>query len=361
MFAWAINRELVNDKSYRQTMISKFLLRCAALLVLSFQLAAAPEFTDDFPERYTVVKGDTLWDISERFLKTPWLWPEVWHVNPQISNPHLIYPGDVIGLIYIDGKPRVTTLRAGPNNGVKKLSPKIRSEAIETAIPTIPLDAVASFLSSNRIVDIAELEAAPYILVGKEQHLITGAGDQVFARGKFDGESSVGVYRKSEEYVDPDTNEFLGLEAKAIATTEIESVAGEVATLRVLRSSEELRVGDRVLPTEDRVINSTFSPSKPDGDLRGKMISVESGVGNIGQYNVVVVNRGSREGVKEGNVLAIYKAGGLVRDPYTKEKIELPAERAGLMMIFRVFDKISYGLILKATRPLKVMDEVRTP
>jgi hypothetical protein len=141
----------------------------------------------------------------------------------------------------------------------------------------------------------------------------------------------------------------------------VDAVQGEVITLTVQRSSEELRIGDRVLPTDDRVINSTFTPSKPDGDIRGKMIAVESGVGNIGQYNVVVVNRGAREGIKEGNVLAVYKSGGIVRDPYTQERIELPSERAGLMMIFRVFDKLSYGLILRANRPLKIMDEVRTP
>ncbi|MCH2158330.1 MAG: LysM peptidoglycan-binding domain-containing protein [Oleiphilaceae bacterium] len=342
-------------------MISKFFVRCVAVFFLSFQLAAAPEFTEDYPERYTVVKGDTLWDISERFLKSPWLWPEVWHANPQVANPHLIYPGDVIGLIYIDGQPRITTLKEGPNNGVKKLSPQVRSTPIETAIPTIPLDAIASFLSTNRIVTAEELEAAPYILSGKEDHLITGAGDQVFARGDVKGENSVGVFRKSEQYVDPDSKEFLGLEAKSIATAEVDAVQGEVITLTVQRSSEELRIGDRVLPTDDRVINSTFTPSKPDGDIRGKMIAVESGVGNIGQYNVVVVNRGAREGIKEGNVLAVYKSGGIVRDPYTQERIELPSERAGLMMIFRVFDKLSYGLILRANRPLKIMDEVRTP
>lgn len=342
-------------------MISKFLVRCVALMFLSFQLAAEPEFTNDYPEKYTVVKGDTLWDISERFLKSPWLWPEVWHANPQVANPHLIYPGDVIGLIYIDGKARVTTVKAGPNNGVVKLSPKARSTPISTAIPTIPLDAVASFLKDNRIVGPEDLEDAPYVLIGKEQHLITGAGDKVFARGDMQGQTSVGVYRKAKQYVDPDTGEFLGIEAKAIATADVDATNGEVVTLMVSRSSEELRQGDRILPTEDRVINSTFTPSKPDGDVRGKMISVDTGVDNIGQYNVVTINRGSREGIKEGNVMAIYKSGGVVRDPYTKEKIELPSERAGLLMVFRVFEKLSYGLVMQATRPLNVMDEVRTP
>jgi len=347
-------------------MIRKLFITATLLFsLLSQSLWASPDFSekfaDNYPERYTVVKGDTLWDISARFLKSPWLWPEVWHANPQVANPHLIYPGDVIGLVYIDGQPRISTIQAGPENGVVKLSPKVKATPISTAIPTIPLDAIASFLSDNRIVMPADMDAAPYVLMGKEQHLITAAGDTVFARGDIEGAERVAIYRAGKQFVDPDTNEFLGLEAKSIATTEVSAVNNEVISLEVLRSNEEIRQGDRLLPTEDRVINSTFMPSKPEFDIRGKMISVNTGVGNIGQYNVVVVNRGTRDGLKEGNVLAIYKNGGVVRDPYTKEKIELPKERAGIMMVFRVFDKISYGLILKATRPLAVMDEVRTP
>jgi len=343
-------------------MFRKFLVSCSfVLLMVSHSLFAAPEFTSDHPERYTVVKGDTLWDISARFLQSPWLWPEVWHANPQIANPHLIYPGDVIGLIYIDGQKKVTTLKAGPNNGVVKLSPQVRATPISTAIPTIPLDAIGSFLSENRIVTAQEMDEAPYILIGKEQHLITAAGDTVFARGEAALEDKMGVYRSSQTYVDPETGEVLGLEARSIATGNVTAVDGEVISLKVLRSSEELRQADRLLHTEDRVINSTFTPSRPEGDVRGKMIAVDSGVGNIGQYNVVVINRGTREGIEEGNVLAIYKQGGVVRDPITSERIELPSQRAGLLMVFRVFDKLSYGLILKATRPLHVMDEVRTP
>lgn len=322
---------------------------------------ASPEFTDNYPERYTVIKGDTLWDISGKFLKSPWLWPEIWHANPQVSNPHLIYPGDIIGLVYIDGQPRITTLQAGPENGVVKLSPKVKAMPISAAIPTIPLDAIASFLSQNRIIEPDDMNSAPYVLIGKEQHLLSAAGDTVFARGDVGDVDRMAVYRSGKDFIDPETNEYLGLEAKAIATTAVSAVNNEVISLTVLRSNEEIRQGDRLLHTEDRVINSTYMPSKPDFDVRGKMISVNTGVGNIGQYNVVVVNRGERDGLIEGNVLAIYKNGGIVRDPFTKEKIELPSERAGIMMIFRVFDKLSYGLILKATRPLAVMDEVRTP
>lgn len=343
-------------------MIRKFLVTTVVAFATYAQvLFAAPELAPNHPDRYTVVKGDTLWDISERFLKSPWLWPEIWHANPQIANPHLIYPGDIIGLIYIDGKPRLTTLKAGPDNGVVKLSPQARSTPISTAIPTIPLDAISSFLSENRIVTKEEMEAAPYVLIGKEQHLITGAGDTVFARGEAEEQEKLAVYRHNQTYIDPDSGEFLGLEAKSIATGKVSAVDGEVISMHVLRSSSELIQGDRLLPTEDRVINSTFTPSRPDEDFRGKMIAVDSGVNNIGQYNVVVINKGERDGVVEGNVMAIFKNGGLVRDPFTKEKIELPSERAGVLMVFRVFEKVSYGLILKASRPLAVMDEVRAP
>ncbi len=343
-------------------MIRKLFFICSILYLASSQLLmASPELAAGHPDKYTVVKGDTLWDISQKFLKSPWLWPEIWHANPQVTNPHLIYPGDILGLVYIDGQPRITIVKEGPDNGVVKLSPQIKSTPISTAIPTIPLDAISSFLSSNRIVDPDVLDAAPYILIGREQHLITGAGDTIFARGDVMGEENMAVYRSSKTYVDPVTEEFLGLEAKSIATAKVGDINNEVVTLTVIRSNEELRQGDRLLPTEDRVINSTFSPSKPDTNITGQMISVNSGVGNIGQYNVVVINRGEREGIVEGNILAIYKNGGLVRDPYTKEKIELPSERAGLLMVFRVFEKVSYGLILRATRPLAVMDEVRTP
>lgn len=357
-------------------MIRKLLLSvCILVGAYASTLWAAPEFTPDHPERYTVVKGDTLWDISGRFLEHPWLWPEVWHANPQIANPHLIYPGDVLGLVYVDGQKRITTLQAGPNNGVTrlspgstvlgdgsiKLSPQVRATPISTAIPTIPLDAIASFLAEHRIVTQEELDAAPYIIAARQERLVTGAGDEVFARGQLNGIAKVAVYRKSEAYVDPDTQEFLGLEAKSIGTAAVKAVEGEVATLHIERSSEDLRNGDRLLPTEDRAINSTFMPSRPDTDIRGKMIAVDSGVRNIGQYNVVVINRGTRDGLKEGHVLATYKAGGVARDPITSERIQLPAERAGVLMVFRVFEKISYGLILQATRPLALMDEVRTP
>ncbi|PID43756.1 MAG: peptidoglycan-binding protein [Gammaproteobacteria bacterium] len=323
--------------------------------------AATPRFKDGTPQQYTVVKGDTLWGISARFLDSPWLWPEIWQANPQIDNPHLIYPGDVLGFVYVDGKPRITTISRGAASRTVKLTPKARISSIDTAIPAIPLDAISSFLTGSRIVDGAELGTSSYVLAGKEGHIVSGAGDTVYARGDAGIHSSVGIYRPGRRYIDPDTGEYLGLEAKEIGVASVEAVNGEVLTLSVKRSREEILQGDRLLPTDDRIITSTYHPSVAKTPLEGKMIAVMNGVNNIGQYDVVVINRGRRDGMKEGNVMAIYKSGGLVRDPYTSEKVELPSEQAGMLMVFRTFDKVSYALILRALRPLALMDKVKNP
>ncbi len=304
------------------------------------------------------MKGDTLWDISGRFLSNPWYWPEIWHVNPQVANPHLIYPGDRLALVYIDGKPRITKVTS--NNGIVKLSPQVRSEQIDTPIPAIPLDAIGSFLTDTRIVSPELLNQAPYVLEGKDGRILTGAGDRVYARGKKPADK-VGVFRRSKEFVDPDTGEFLGLEARSIARGDISAEDGDVLTLDLTRSSEEVRIGDRLLVSEDRRLTTSFVPSSPGQQIEGKMISVDGGVTQIGQYDVVAINRGSREGLEAGNVMAILKSGNLARDPITNETVELPSERAGLLMIFQVYEKMSYGLILQATRALAVGDKVTNP
>ncbi|HET8850323.1 MAG TPA: LysM peptidoglycan-binding domain-containing protein [Marinobacter sp.] len=333
-----------------------YALAASALLFTSWA-QAQPELRPDHPERYTVVKGDTLWDISGRFLSNPWYWPEIWHVNPQVQNPHLIYPGDVLALVYIDGKPRLTKVTT---SDVVRLSPQVRSEPIDTPIPAIPLDAIASFLTNTRIVSPDELNGAPYVLEGQEGRIITGAGDRVYARGEKPADR-VGVFRRSQEYRDPDTGEFLGLEARSIAAGEVIAENGDVLTVDLIRSNEEVRIGDRLLISEDRRLTTNFMPSAPEEEIEGEMISVDGGVSQIGQYNVVAINRGEREGLEPGNVMAILKAGNMVRDPVTNETIELPSERAGLLMVFQVYEKMSYGLVLQATRALSLGDKVTNP
>ena len=345
--------------------MKKILLAFAAATLLSmFTWAQDSLLKNGHPDEYTVQKGDTLWDISGTFLNSPWLWPEIWHVNPQIENPHLIYPGDVIKLIYLDGQPRLTlerTLKLAPG-GATKLSPSVRVQSAEEAITAIPLDKIDSFLSRSRILEGNELETSPYMLAGPNQRLVVGEGDSAYARGTFDEQyTNYGVYRKGKIYKDPQTKEILGLYAQGIGTVNLDKFTGDVATVHVVRSFEEIRPGDRLLPSEDRSVDSIFFPSAPDTDIEGVIIDVEGGVTQVGKFNVVMINRGEREGLQIGNVLAIYKKGEVVVDRVKGGKVALPDERAGLLMIFRTFDKMSLGLVLEADRPLAVTDKVKNP
>lgn len=335
----------------------------AAALLVSFSqwVTAAPELRADHPDSYVVVEGDTLWGISSRFLKNPWYWPEIWQVNPQIQNPHLIYPGDMLALIYVDGQPRLVLQQRGEAGNTFKLSPKKRITPLASAIPAIPLSAIAPFLTDSRVVSEEEFDAAPYVLLGKRGNIIVGAGDNVYARGELNEGGTYGIFRRDQVYVDPESKEFLGIEARSIALGESRTQDGEVATVSISRSSEEIRQGDRLLEQENREVSATFFPTNPENEVKGTIISVVDGVSQIGQYNVVVINRGEREGIQEGAVLAVHRRGEQVRDPYTKEVIQLPSDRAGILMVFRTFEKVSYGLILSAERPLAVMDEVRNP
>lgn len=335
----------------------------ALLLLAANGLAqAAVELKDGHPERYTVVRGDTLWDISGKFLSEPWKWPEIWHANPQIQNPHLIYPGDTLSLVYVDGQPRLV-LDRGASRGTIKLSPQVRSTPMAEAIPTIPLEAINSFLLSNRIVDTPEqFEGIPYIVAGNAERVVSGAGDRVYARGKIDpAGASYGIFRQGKTYIDPDTEEFLGINADDIGGANVVAQEGDVTTMALTRSTQEVRLGDRLFPTEERSITSTFMPSAPDREVKGLILDVPRGVSQIGQFDVVTLNKGKRDGLVEGNVLAVYKTGETVRDRVTDEMVKIPDERAGLLMVFRTYDKLSYGLILAASRQLQVMDKVQNP
>lgn len=339
--------------------MKKRILGLLGAVLLSQAMAQEPQLKADYPEEYTVVKGDTLWDISNTFLSTPWYWPEIWHVNPQIENPHLIYPGDIIRLVYFDGKPRLTLDRS---NRVVKLSPQMRVVDEGEAIPAIPLDDINNFLSRSRIVTIDQLERAPHVISGEAKRLVLGKGDRLYARGEFDSDIYVyGIYRKGETYYDPDTGELLGVQALDIGSGRMRAVEDNIATLLMTRTTEEVRVGDRLLTEEERAIDSTFFPSAPQNDVNASIIAVEGGVSQVGKMDVVVINRGEREGMAVGNVLAVYKRGGMIKDRVKGDMVRLPDERAGLVMVFRTFEKLSLGLVLEADRPLAIKDLVRNP
>src|SRR5262245_14079237 len=351
-------------------------LLCASLLsALAFAQSTgdlAQYLRPDHPESYVVQKGDTLWDISGRFLVKPWLWPELWRANPQIENPHLIYPGDTIRLVYIEGQPALVvergeggrTYKATPGGtaaGSGRLEPSIRATPMETAIPAISLDAIQGFLVQNRVVTPDVLEAAPYVIEGESERLVTGAGDRLYVRGVIAENPAFNFVRKGPMYIDPDTNEVLGQEATYIGLGRLLAQENDIATFFVNSTREEVQIGDRVLPTEERKVDSKFFPSAPSGTVNGTLISVFGGVTQVGQYDVVVLNRGEREGIVTGNVLSIHKRGSLARDRIANETVRLPSERAGLLMVFRTFEKLSYGLVLETERPLAVGDQIHNP
>ena len=335
---------------------------CLLLLSLLFSawLQAAVELKENVPETYIVKKGDTLWGISGMYLQKPWLWPQLWDANPQVDNPHLIYPGDELYLVWVDGQPRLR-MRRGRD---VKMTPTMRVTDLDLAIPIIPLDEIGPWLKWSRIVAAGELDGAPYIVSGNQRHLLAAPGDRVYGRGNFpEGERAFGIYRPGEAYYDPITGELLGYNAQDIGNTKLLSRSDEaVVELEVTRVTEEVRITDRLLPMRERIIDATFHPRAPDVEIEdGFMIAVPGGVSQIGTNAVVVLNKGTRNGLEVGQVLAVYQVGELVFDSIAKENVMLPDVRAGLAMVFEVFEKASYAIVLKSDKPLKVGDKVKNP
>lgn len=309
---------------------------------------------DDAPLRYVVKKGDTLWDIAGHFLHDPWYWPELWYANPDIENPHLIYPGDVLELVWTeDGRPQVRR--------VERLSPKVRELPLDAAVPTIPIEAIRQFLQGPRLVTEQELAEAPYVVQFLDEHLIGGSGNRLYARrvDPSDGRR-LSMVRPGDTYVDPETGEFLGYEAIPIGRIEIQEF-GDISTARITRSYREALVGDRLLPLDETVLTTDFQPHAPDANIEGVIISVYDGVGEIGQYQIVTLNRGAREGLVPGHVLDVDKRGRETRDPVTGERLTLPPVEAGTLLVFKTEERVSFGLIMHATRAINIGDIVRPP
>lgn len=322
----------------------------------------------DLPERYVVVAGDTLWDIAGKYMYDPWYWPEIWYVNQQINNPHLIYPGDLLTFSYdADGKPRVSIEQragAGVANGVKLL-PHARIEAIQQAIPTIPIDAIKQLLVYPMVLGKNELEKSPYVLSSRDERLISGAAEKVYGRSpqQIWEAQRYRVYRSGQVYYNPGSREVLGYEAIYVGDAEVER-PGDPALLYLTQTNREVRAGDRLVPMLDADnMDMHFLPHSPVNLVKGQIIAVYDGVQRIGQYQVVVMNLGLREGINRGHVLAVYQQGRKVRDQFIKarSRIDLPEERAGILMVFRVFERVSYALVMTAFTDMKVLDHVRNP
>lgn len=334
---------------------------------------------DDSPAQYTVVRGDTLWDIAGRFLEEPWLWPQVWQVNPQIENPDLIYPGDVIELAYENGSP-VLRLSRGPASDLPtvRLSPQIRSEPILSPIPAIALDQISSFLSNDTVLDPLAYDLAPIVLADDEQRVLMAKGDRLFARGIWsNGVVRYDVVRKGRDFVDPDTGTAIGVEARAIGTVILDSINGDRGILSIESNKLEIKKGDRLVPSQNLQLEARYLPQPPDFPVDGAIVSMSSGKVLGGLNDTLVLNVGSEAGIEAGHILSVREPNPTIVDDVTSaenqqiiadvlalertDKLEYPGNRVGTVLVYRVFDKASLALVIRSTNVIRMNDRIVTP
>jgi LysM repeat protein len=337
--------------------------------------APVPQDTSDMlkptaPMQYTVKRGDTLWGIASMYLKDPWLWPEVWVINPQVPNPHLIYPGDKLALAYgANGRPQVMLAEAG----AVRMDPRLRSEPLNEAIPTIPYSSIAAFLSRPTVMTSDDIKHAPYVVAFRGMHQVAGSGIEVYVNNLSAPENSrFAVMHVGGPLRDPDDGKVVGYEGIYAATALVQH-PGEPAKAVLIDPARETLQGDRLLSAESNETPLTFTPRAPASDVKGRIIDVVGGTDLVGQFEVVVINRGKQHGIQPGNVLAIDAAGDTVRDLYSNgrqigdsvtvfaKKIKLPAERNGTLLVFKVYDRVSYALIVGASDTIHVGDFIRNP
>jgi LysM domain len=326
------------------------------------------------PKSYTVKRGDTLWAIASMFLRDPWLWPEVWYINPQVANPHLIYPGDTLALAYgRDGKPMIR-LEQG---GAARLDPRLRSSPLDGAIPTIPYSTISAFLSRPSVLTNDQVREAPHVVAFRDEHVVAGTGHTVYIADlkAATPNSRFSVVHVGDELRDPDDNRVLGYEGIYTATALVSEPGSPTKALLIDTARETLQ-GDKVL-SADNEVPLNFMLRAPRNEVHGRIISVIDGTDLIGQYQIVVINRGKRHGIDAGHVLAIDQAGITVRDVYGKQpavskylggagyslspKVKLPDEHVGTLLIFKSFDRLSYGLVVGASDAIHVKDVVHNP
>jgi hypothetical protein len=334
------------------------------------------ELSPNAPDVYTVKSGDTLWDISKLYLTSPWRWPELWGMNmDQIRNPHLIYPGQVLHLEKIDGRAR---LRMGEGDavpsGTNRLSPRVRGTALDgDAIPSIPFNLIEPFLNEAVVFNTNELASAPRIVATQEGRVLLSRGDTAYVRGELGGNTAFRIFREPKPLKDPETGELLGFEAVYVGAAEAVR-AGETrtgsdgkpeiipSTFNVTMIRQEANVGDRLAPVPQREF-ANYAPHAPASPIAGRIVSLYGDSLTAGQNQIVAINRGARDGVERGHVLALWRDGVKVIDKTdpSRPTIKLPDERHGMLFVFRVFDRVSYALILSVKEPVKPGDRFTQP
>jgi hypothetical protein len=372
----------------QKSSIANFLLATAAAILV---LAAGPtraadvEVKDGVPDRYTVQKGDTLWGIAGRFLKDPWRWPDIWRMNrDEIKNPHLIYPGDVIVLDRKDGQPRLSLERPST-----RLSPTVRASPLDAqAIPSIPAGDIEPFLSRPLVTGEAGLEGSAQIVAGRDARVVRGDGDFIYVVGIDSGAGDLwNIYRRGRDLRSLDTGELLGVEQRYVGSARVERFAS-VSTLRIASATEEVLVGDRLVPAPRGQLLS-YAPHAPSRAIDGRIIALNRDASEAGRGWIVTLDKGARDGLDIGAVLAIYRVVAPIPDPrppttpdqiatpispdqvptnlgtttfFQPERLlKVPDERSGLLFVFRVFDRVSYAILLNTTDPVFVGDYVRNP
>ena len=320
----------------------------------------------DAPMNYTVKRGDTLWDIAAVFLKDPWFWPEIWQINPQVANPHLIYPGDVLSLAYgANGDARVSISQYSG----ARLQPRLRSESLDGPIDTIPFSAISAFLTKPSVLTKEQALAAPHILAFRDHHMIGGNGHEIYVKDLNGAlNQSYAVMHVGEPIRDIGSREIIGYQAAYVATAVVK-VPGEVSKAVLTEGAREALEGDRLISQEGES-SLNFAPHAPTTAIDGQIIAVADEAEQIGQFQVVVLNRGSNDGLTAGAVLAVDQQGAVVKDQYGArpwkkkafaKQVRLPYERAGTLIVFKVFDRLSYGLVIGARGPMQVADRVYNP
>lgn len=357
-------------------------LGLGALLWLSPAWAAEVAIRENSPTEYTVVEGDTLWDIAGMFLEEPWLWPEVWQINPQIEDPDLIYPGDVIELAYVDGNPVLRLSRGDAPEGVRtvRLSPRVRREGIDglSPIPAIPLDVIAAYLSGNTVLSEDLFESSPYILGGREGRELMSMGDDALARGNWaDGVALYDIIRRGRDLEDPESGVALGVEGLQIGTATLIRSDDDQATLSVTSNEQEIRPGDRLIPRVGIGLNASYLPTPPPFPVDAAIVSIGTGRIIGGTYDTLIINVGANDRIAVGQLLTIEDQPEVfddqfgTRSPWQRIKhafgvensneVTFSGEAAGQVLIYRVFDNASMGLVLDSNRDVRLNDRVVTP
>ncbi len=332
-------------------------------------------YEPEHPQTYIVQEGDTLWDISSVFLRDPWYWPEIWFKNPQVQNPHLIYPGDTLAIVYIGGERRVQLLSRGADGSVLaqtegglkvvKVNPRVRTKSIDATIPAIPIESIRHLLERPQIVDEDTLNNSAYVLSSLDNHLVNSTNDKLYVR-KLDTTKGAGryqIYRPNRALYDPITNELLGHEALYVGESAL-LLRGDPASVRVTNAVREILRNDRVMPMDNTNFERDFFPRPPSSDVSGEIVALLNSISKSGAFQTIAINLGNRDGLESGNILRILRAGDIVPDATEQDpdfKVKLPDEKIGMAMVIRSFEKMSYALIMEADMPISVSDYVESP